>query len=201
MFCFAVTGGIGSGKSYLVRLMEAFGIPAYIADIRAKELYKTDSVLLGRLVKLLGNEILHNGELRRDIMAAKIFSNQKLLSRVNEIVHPSVLNDFMNWRTVKEREGFSTVIFESAIFLESPLFHFIADKVIVVCAPEEVRIQRVMKRDNVSEELVRERIARQWNDEKRQLMADFIIFADGKRAIMPQIIEVFNKSGIKPVLR
>lgn len=201
MFCFAVTGGIGSGKSYLVRLMEAFGIPAYIADIRAKDLYKTDSVLLGRLVKLLGKEILHNGEIRREVMAAKIFSNQKILSKVNELVHPAVLSDFMNWRSIKEREGYTSVIFESAIFLESPLFHFIADRVIVVCAPEDVRIQRVMKRDNMPEELVRERIARQWDDERRKLMADFIIFADGKRAIMPQLIEVFNKSGIKPVLR
>ncbi|PKP42073.1 MAG: dephospho-CoA kinase [Bacteroidetes bacterium HGW-Bacteroidetes-10] len=201
MFCFAITGGIGSGKSYLVRLMEAFGIPAYIADIRAKELYKTDSLLLRRLIRLLGKDIIHNGELRRDVMAAKIFSNQKLLSKVNDIVHPAVLRDFINWRSAKEKEGYGAIIFESAIFLESPLFHFIADKVIVVCAPEDVRIKRVIKRDNMPEELVRERIARQWSDERRKLMADFIIFADGKKAIMPQIIEVFNKSGIKPVLK
>jgi dephospho-CoA kinase len=201
MFCFAITGGIGSGKSYLVRLMEAFGIPAYIADIRAKELYKTDSLLLRRLIGLLGKDIIHNGELRRDVMAAKIFSNQKLLSKVNDIVHPAVLRDFINWRSAKEKEGYGAIIFESAIFLESPLFHFIADKVIVVCAPEDVRIKRVIKRDNMPEELVRERIARQWSDERRKLMADFIIFADGKKAIMPQIIEVFNKSGIKPVLK
>lgn len=201
MFCFAITGGIGSGKSYLVRLMEAFGIPAYIADIRAKELYKTDSLLLRRLIRLLGKDIIHNGELRRDVMAAKIFSNQKLLSKVNDIVHPAVLRDFINWRSAKEKEGYGAIIFESAIFLESPLFHFIADKVIVVCAPEDVRIKRVIKRDNMPEELVRERIARQWSDERRKLMADFIIFADGKKAIMPQIIEVFNKSGIKPALK
>ena len=90
----------------------------------------------------------------------------------------------------QNRSGFS------AIFFETPEFHEIADKVIVVVAPESVRIARVMKRDSISEELVRERIAKQWPDEDRIKMADFIIFADGKRAIMPQIIKIIEATGI-----
>lgn len=200
MFCFAVTGGIGSGKSYLIRLMSSLGLPAYIADFRAKELYKTNIQLVKNLATLLGDEILSEDGIRKDVMASKIFSNPQLLEKVNSIVHPEVLRDFFKWRDSMVIEGHPAVIYESAIFLESPRFRSIADKVIVVVAPEEERIRRVMKRDSISEEHVRERMSRQWSDEKRVKMADFVIFADGKRAIMPQVMEILNQTGIKPTI-
>ena len=196
MFCFAVTGGIGSGKSYLVRLMSALGIPSYIADSRAKELYRTNRVLLAKLADLLGDDIISHDGVRRDVMAARIFSNPELLSKVNNIVHPEVLKDFYKWRDLMDSEGYNVVIYESAIFLENPRFRKIADKVIVVVAPEGERIRRVIRRDSISEDQVRARMDRQWSDEERIKMADFIIFADGKRAIMPQLMEVFNQTGI-----
>ncbi|EKD32472.1 MAG: hypothetical protein ACD_77C00088G0007 [uncultured bacterium] len=197
MICLAITGGIGSGKSYVVRLMESFGLPAYIADVRAKALYKTDAALLDNLVKLLGPEIIVNGELQKEVMASKIFKNKVILRKVNKIVHPRVMSDFLLWRDARKSEGFKTILFESAIFLETPQFHDIADKVIVVVAPESVRISRVTKRDSIGEDLVRERIAKQWSDEDRIKMSDFVIFADGKRAIMPQILKIFETIGIK----
>ena len=200
MFCFAVTGGIGSGKSYLIRLMSSLGLPAYIADFRAKELYRTNVQLVKNLATLLGDEILSEDGIRKDVMASKIFSNPQLLEKVNSIVHPEVLRDFFKWRDRMVIEGHPAVIYESAIFLESPRFRSIADKVIVVVAPEEERIRRVMKRDSISEEHVRERMSRQWSDEKRVKMADFVIFADGKRAIMPQVMEILNQTGIKPTI-
>lgn len=200
MFCFAVTGGIGSGKSYLIRLMSSLGLPAYIADFRAKELYRTNVQLVKNLATLLGDEILSEDGIRKDVMASKIFSNPQLLEKVNSIVHPEVLRDFFKWRDSMVIEGHPAVIYESAIFLESPRFRSIADKVIVVVAPEEERIKRVMKRDSISEEHVRERMSRQWSDEKRVKMADFVIFADGKRAIMPQVMEILNQTGIKPTI-
>ncbi len=200
MFCFAVTGGIGSGKSYLIRLMSSLGLPAYIADFRAKELYRTNIQLVKNLATLLGDEILSEDGIRKDVMASKIFSNPQLLEKVNSIVHPEVLRDFFKWRDSMVIEGHPAVIYESAIFLESPRFRSIADKVIVVVAPEEERIRRVMKRDSISEEHVRERMSRQWSDEKRVKMADFVIFADGKRAIMPQVMEILNQTGIKPTI-
>ena len=198
MFCFAVTGGIGSGKSYLVRLMSALGIPAYIADIRAKELYNTNRLLVTKLANLLGDDILSENGVRRDIMASKIFSDPSLLERVNNIVHPEVLKDFFLWRESIKAAGHKAVIYESAIFLETPGFRGIADKIIVVVAPEEERIRRVIKRDSITEEQVRARMERQWSDEERIRMADFIIFADGKRAILPQLMEIFNQTGFKP---
>lgn len=193
MFCFACTGGIGTGKSYVVRIFSALGIPAYIADDRAKELYNIDKSLLVKLSELLGNEILLDGKLQKNVMAQKIFSNKELLIKVNNIVHPRLLEDFYEWRSQQEEAGVKMIIFESAIFLETPIFHSIADKIIVVTAPLDVRIKRIIKRDKLSEKLVKQRISRQWKDEKRLKKADFIIYTDGKRSVLPQIISIIEE--------
>jgi len=197
MVCLVCTGGIGSGKSYALRVITRLGIPSYIADNRAKELYYTDKVLLRELIELLGDEIAPQGVIRRDIMAAKIFPNPELLTKVNDIVHPRVLADFEAWKMARRDDGADIVVFESAIFFESPVFHHIADKVMVVTAPEEVRIQRVIKRDKVSRELVTERIQRQCSERERLERADFIVYTDGKRAVLPQILQVLNQMNIK----
>ena len=197
MVCLVCTGGIGSGKSYALRVITRLGIPSYIADNRAKELYYTDKVLLRELIELLGDEIAPQGVIRRDIMAAKIFPNPELLTKVNEIVHPRVLADFEAWKIARGEDGADIVVFESAIFFESPVFHHIADKVMVVTAPEEVRIQRVIKRDKVSRELVKERMQRQCSERERLERADFIVYTDGKRAVLPQILQVLNQMNIK----
>ncbi len=176
----------------MIRIFSAIGIPAFIADERVKELYNTDSELLGRLVELLGEEILKDGILQKHIMAKKIFSDRNVLERVNGIVHPRLLEDFYEWRECRRKEGNEIIIYESAIFFETPLFWTVADKVIVVVAPEHIRIGRVMKRDGVSEEQVRARILSQWNDKMRISMADYIIHADGRRAVLPQVLEIVN---------
>jgi len=193
MFCFACTGGIGTGKSYVVRIFSALGIPAYIADNRAKELYNKDSSIIVKLVELLGEDILIDGKLQKSVMAQKIFSNKELLKKVNQIVHPRLLEDFYEWRDQQMRRGASMIVFESAIFLETPLFHLIADKVIVVTAPLEIRIKRIIKRDKISENLVQQRINNQWNDEKRLKKADFIIYTDGKRSVLPQVLKIIEE--------
>ncbi len=169
------------------------GIPVYIADERAKELYMRDSLLLKELVNLLGNDILEEGRLNKEVMASKIFPNPALLNKVNDIVHPRVLNDFKLWQKKEEERGAGVVVFESAIFIESPVFHHIADKILVVSAPVSERIRRVIKRDKMSEQQVRERIARQLTDEQLFQRADFIIFADGKRAVLPQVLSLLNE--------
>ncbi len=193
MFCFACTGGIGTGKSYVVRIFSALGVPAYIADDRAKELYKIDKSLLDRLVEVLGKKIVVDGVLQKSVMAGIIFSNKELLMKVNQIVHPRLLEDFYEWRDEQEKRGVDMIVYESAIFLETPTFRSIADKVIVVTAPVDVRIKRVIKRDNLAEEMVIQRINKQWSDEKRLEMADFVIFADGKRAVLPQILRIIDE--------
>ena len=192
MFCLICTGGVGSGKSYTAKIFSRLGIPAYIADIRTKELYSTDKGLLNELTALLGDEIIAGGVLRRDVMASKIFGNPYLLKKVNEIVHPKVLADYEKWRGERRREGVEIVLFESAIFFESPMFHHIADKIMVVFAPLEVRINRVMRRDGLSRDQVMERIRSQISDEERMRRADYIVYTDGKRAVLPQLLNVLE---------
>ena len=193
MICLVCTGGIGSGKSYAIKVFKALGVPSYIADQRAKELYETDSSLLGELVNLLGEEIIREGRLDKRAMAMKIFPDPNLLKKVNEIVHPRVLSDFLIWKESQMSLGEEVVVFESAIFFETPIFHGIEDKVIVVIAPEDVRIERVMKRDGITEDEVRERMSRQCSDEERVKGADFIIYTDGIKAVLPQISEILKR--------
>ena len=198
------TGGIGSGKSFVSRIFAKLGYPVYFSDERAKMLYDTDGLLLEQLVELLGEDVLENGKINRAAMAGKIFGNGELLRKVESLVHPAVLRDFEKWKGEVCREAAlqgntpSFVIFESAILLESPLVRGCADKVLHIKAPYELRIERVMERDRATIEQVEARIARQWSDAQRDVLSDFVIFADSKRALLPQIAEVIDKmNGLK----
>lgn len=198
------TGGIGSGKSFVSRIFAKLGYPVYFSDERAKMLYDTDGLLLEQLVELLGEDVLENGKINRAAMAGKIFGNGELLRKVESLVHPAVLRDFEKWKGEVCREAAlqgntpSFVIFESAILLESPLVRGCADKVLHIKAPYELRIERVMERDRATREQVEARIARQWSDAQRDVLSDFVIFADSKRALLPQIAEVIDKmNGLK----
>ncbi|MBQ5827598.1 MAG: dephospho-CoA kinase [Bacteroidales bacterium] len=198
------TGGIGSGKSYVSRIFAKLGYPVYFSDERAKMLYDTDALLLEQIVGLLGEDVLENGKINRAAMAGKIFGNGELLRKVESLVHPAVLRDFEKWKGEVCRELAlrgntpSFVIFESAILLESPLVRGCADKVLHIKAPYDLRIERVMERDRATREQIEARIARQWSDAQRDVLSDFVIFADSKRALLPQIAEVIDKmNGLK----
>ena len=196
------TGGIGSGKSYVSRIFARLGYPVYFSDDRAKMLYDKDPVLLGQIVDLLGEEVLEDGRINRRVMAGKIFGNETLLRQVEGFVHPAVLRDFRNWKEevcvelAKKGRKPAFVVFESAILLESKLVMGCADKVLHVKAPYELRIERVMKRDAATRVQVEERISRQWSDAERDSMSDFVIFADSKRALLPQIVGVIAGMGV-----
>ena len=191
------TGGIGSGKSYVSKIFAQLGYPVYFSDDRAKLLYDTDKKLLGQMVSLLGDDILkEDGKLDRGVVASKIFGNRELLAKVESFVHPAVLEDFERWKGEicgDEKNAPEFVIFESAILLETPLVKGCADKILTVVAPYELRIDRVIKRDNATREQIEARIAKQWSDEQREALSDFIIFADSKQALLPQIACVIDK--------
>lgn len=193
MYCLACTGGIGSGKSYVLRIFSAHGVPVYFSDDRTKELYNQNQRLIKELSNLLGEDILVNGVLNKAAMAAKIFADKSLLSQVNSIVHPIVLEDFIEWKKEQSSKGMNFVIIESAIILEIPFFLDETDGVLVVTAPEDVRIERVTKRDGLSPEAVKTRMDKQMSDKERIDKADFVIFADGQRAVLPQVLEVYNR--------
>lgn len=194
----ACTGGIGSGKSYVANVFSKLGYPVYYSDARAKELYDSDNELLCGMVQLLGNDIINNGKLSKAVVASKIFKDRSLLERVEQLVHPAVLRDFNKWKSEQQSVmgDKKFVLFESAIILEKPFFKGTADKVLNVVAPMDLRIERVVKRDNVTVEQVLDRMSKQWSDQQRATYSDFTIFADSKRAVLPQILNVIKEMNL-----
>ncbi len=186
------TGGIGSGKSYVAAIFEKMGVPVYDSDRRAKALYDTDMQLRSEMVDLLGGEIIKDGVVQRDVIAGKIFGNPQLLAEVEKLVHPAVMRDFCRWKESVAEKMPPFVIMESAILLEKPLVRGFVDATLTVSAPLELRIERVIKRDNVDRARVLARMSAQWSDEQREALSDFIIFADGRQALLPQIERVYD---------
>ena len=185
------TGGIGSGKSVVVRLFQALDIPSYDCDRAAKELYDRDPQLLAEVVALCGEGVLDaEGRLDRAALARKIFGDAALLAALEDRVHPAVIRDFEKW---KEEQESALVVIESAILLEKPRFAGLMDYTVVVTAPEAVRIARVMQRDGLSEAQVRQRIAAQWGDEARLAQADFVLENDNCQALLPAVLEIIDK--------
>lgn len=198
-----ITGGIGSGKSYVCRMFEARGIPVYDSDSRTKELYNKNPELLRALETLLGKDVVEKKRgkrvLNKKVMAERIFSDELLLEQVAEVVHPFVMSDFRRWRGGQQRlatlgkKDIPFVILESAVILENPLVKRDTDFVATVSAPLEIRIERVVSRDNSPRDAVLERIASQWSDSMREDEADFtIVNAPGKN-LEHQVDRLYNK--------
>ena len=183
------TGGIGSGKSYVVKVFNALDIPSYDSDSRTKLLYDRDRALLESINTIAGGDVVKDGVLQRAAFAAKIFSDPEMLARVESVVHPAVAADFLKW---KEEQQSDIVLMESAILLEKPLLLPLIDYVLVVHAPLECRVERVMARDNVSRERVLQRISNQWSDSRRLEMADFSIETNDRDSIIEKVMEIIR---------
>ena len=185
------TGGIGSGKSVVVRTFNILGVPAYDCDRAAKELYDRDPQLLAAVVDLVGSDVLDaGGRLDRTALAGRIFADAALLASLEAIVHPAVIRDFEAW---KAEQSSPLVVIESAILLENPAFDRLYDSVVAVTAPEEVRIARVLVRDGVDEAQVRRRMAAQWSDADRAARADYVLENDDRQALLPAVLEIIEK--------
>lgn len=187
-----LTGGIGSGKSFVAGLFELYNIPVYYADKEAKRLMYRDKALKDSIKRLLGSDSYHNnGRLNRAYISRKIFNDKSLLKKMNALVHPAVKADFSNW-ALKQRAPY--VLEESAIIYENKLNpHF--DKVILVTADKEVRIERVMQRDGLTAEQVESRMKNQFSDKKKVSLADFVIENNGpgKNGLIMQIDKVHKE--------
>ena len=181
-----ITGGIGSGKSYVSRLLtEHYGIPVYNTDSEAKRLMLSDEGIRRRLTALLGKEVYKSdGTLNKPLLANYLFADSCHAGQINAIVHPQVKADFLKW--ADWQTGCEIVALESAILFESG-FDNIVDKVVMVYAPVELRIRRVMLRDGTTEEKIRQRIVAQMDDKAKQDRSDFIIFNDGSRPLNLQL--------------
>ncbi|MBQ2243520.1 MAG: dephospho-CoA kinase [Bacteroidales bacterium] len=191
MIVLAVTGGIGSGKTHIVNMFASMGVPVYFTDDRAKGLYDSSGELLVALQSILGEDIVQDGKLRKDIMAARLFADKSLLAKVEGVVHPAVIKDFLKWKG--EQKNVPFVIIESAIFLENPLLRPLADKVLVITSPIDLRIERVQRRSNLSREQILDRMDNQWSDSEREKWADYVIVSDENRALLPQIIGIYKE--------
>ena len=190
MIKLGITGGIGSGKSYVSRLLENWGIPVYDTDREAKRLTLTHPEIRRELIALLGEKVYCGQQLNKTLLAGYLFASRAHAERVNHIIHPRVYEDFLLWADGLKQQGRELVGMESAILFESGL-----DRVLMVYAPLEIRISRAMERDGVPEERVRERIAAQMDEELKCKRADFILTNDGINPVEPQLRQIIQELG------
>ena len=186
MFKIGITGGIGSGKTTICKIFESLGIPVYYADLEARRLIQEHPALIDGYRKLFGEKAFVHGKLNRSHVANMIFHDPELVSKVNALVHPVVREDFLQW---SRQQNAPYVIEEAAVLLESGGNHFL-DKIILVSAPEEIRIARVVQRDGINEEDVARRMKHQWNDDKKRQLCNFEITADDNHLVVPQVLKI-----------
>lgn len=163
MYKVGVTGGIGSGKSTVCRMLAERGVAVYVADDEAKRLMCDDEALRRDIVALFGEDAYSGGVLNREFLAARVFSNKEALQRLNGVVHPAVMRDFAAWA---ERQNGDYVVLESAILFEAGLDDRV-DTTVAVMAPVELRVERAMRRDGAVREKIEERMRHQLADDER----------------------------------
>jgi len=185
-----LTGGIGSGKSLVSKYFESKGFPVYNSDDKAKEIMFSNSQLKSEIIELLGENSYVNNQLNRKFIASKVFSNKDLLQKLNQLVHPKVQHDFLDW-TINQNANFC--IKEAAILFESGAYKN-CDLIILVTANDEIRIKRVMQRDNCSKEEVVSRMKTQWNEEDKKPLSNFIIYNNTTvENVYMQVDEIIEK--------
>ena len=187
-----ITGGIGSGKSLACKIFAKLGISVYDADSRAKSVMTTDGILVLQIKKEFGvlsyNEL---GELNRNHLAQKVFNDPERLNTLNNLVHPRVKVDYENWLANHASEKY--VLKEAALLYEATSYSML-DKIIVVYAPESLRIQRVIKRDpQRSEKQVAEIIRNQMSDDEKMKRADYVIKNDESELVIPQVLKLHQE--------
>lgn len=187
MIRLGITGGIGSGKSYVAHLLEEKGFPLYDTDREAKRLTLTHPRIREALSTLLGTEVYQaDGTLNKPLLASYLFSSPEHAEQINGIIHPCVYEDFQAWAHRQEEAGAQVVMMESAILFESG-FQKAVDYVVMVYAPLELRIKRAMQRDAASKAQIRARISAQMDDEEKKRKADYVLYNEEKTPLETQI--------------
>jgi len=185
-----LTGGIGSGKSTVAALFRTLGIPIYESDSRAKELMHSEDQLRHKIISVFGPEAYSpDMVLNRKWIASLVFNDQSLLEKLNDIVHPAVYEDLVKWANEETQKQAPYLIQETAILFEEHLSKRMK-AIILVVAAEEIRIDRVTKRDNVSREDVLDRMKNQWTDLEKIPLSDYVIYNDGERSLIDQVRDI-----------
>jgi dephospho-CoA kinase len=178
-----LSGGIGSGKSYVAEILEKMGFPVYYSDARAKVLTDTHPHIISELVKRFGSSIYEDGVLNRKALASLIFDSEENRLFVNNLIHPIVRADFDAWCA---KQHSSLVFNEAAILFETGAYRQF-DATVLVIAPLETRIERIMQRDRCTHEQAEARINSQWNDEQKIPLANAIVSNNGEEAVLIQV--------------
>jgi len=186
-----LTGGIGAGKSTIGKIFETLGIPVYDADNRAKMLMQEDEQVRNRVINIFGADAYSaSGKLKREYLSSRVFHDKDALLKLNDIVHPAVAKDFDVWSN--QKKGVPFVIKEAALIFEVGADKQL-DKVIVVSAPEPLRVARIMERDNVEEAAVRARMANQLPEKEKESRADFLLYNNEKLLMLPQVMKIHQQ--------
>jgi len=194
MLRIGITGNIGTGKSTVCKIFESLGIPVYSADKEAKLLYKLPDVI-AKVKALFGNDVFdEDGNLLNFKLAEKAFGDSGKLKKLNAIIHPLVLEHYLNWASHNKQQAYT--IYESALLVESGFIdHF--DKSILVIAPQKLAMERVINRDGIDEKDFLSRAEKQLRESEKIPVADYIIHNDGSEALIPQVIDIHKSlSGI-----
>jgi len=183
-----LTGGIGSGKTTVANMFKDIGVAVYIADDEAKRLANNSKIIKSKLTELLGHSAYIDGELNRKFVANLIFNDPILLTKVNAIIHPKVASHFRRW--VRKQSG-NYCIKEAAILFENGGYKD-CYLTILVTAPIETRIKRVIDRDNTTIEAIRDRMNNQWTDEEKMKFADIVIENTDLKTTLKEVHKIHN---------
>lgn len=191
MLKIGITGGIGSGKTTVCRIFASLGIPVYNADQRAKWLMTNDVELVQAIKDLFGaSSYYEDGQLNRQHLSDIIFAEPEKREQLNALVHPAVWRDGDRWNESQQQTPYT--LKEAALIFESG-GNKLLDKIIVVTAPEDLRITRVVRRDGVERAAVKARIAAQMPESEKVALADYVITNDGKQLLIPQVLEIHRE--------
>ena len=190
MIKIGITGGIGSGKSTVCRILEILGVPVYYADDRAKEIMNSDKVLKNKIKDIFGEEAYHrNGRLNRNYIASRIFAQPEMREALNQLVHPAVIKDGFNWNL---SQSAPITAKEAALLIPSGSYREL-DGIILVTCPKNIRIKRVMKRNKLTAEQVEARINSQMSEDEMKPFADWIVINDGDHSLIQQVVAIYRE--------
>jgi dephospho-CoA kinase len=187
-----VTGGIGSGKSMVTKVFQLLGAPVYDADSRAKHLMEQQTELKAAICQLLGEEAYDTtGKLQRSFIARKVFADASLTEKINALVHPRVKEDAEQW--IQDHSEFPYVVKEAALMFESGSASQM-DVIVLVHAPESLRMERVLMRDpHRDQKDIRSIMDRQWPEEEKKKLAHEVLINDEQTLLLPQILKLHQK--------
>ena len=190
MLKIGLTGGIGSGKSTVAKFFSVLGVPVFNSDEEAKKIVSTDTSVKSQIIQLLGKDSFSvDGIYNRNYVAQIVFNDAAALQQLNNIIHPAVKNRFNSFCNQHFKQKY--IIKESAILIETNLFKEL-DQIILVVAPEDIKFNRLLKREQTDVQSLKKKMSTQWSDQIKKKYAHFVINNDDREMLIPQVLSIHN---------